>query len=71
VFDPSKVLEIVNTHYQTLQDLQRVQRELDHRFAGLEDATLALILSAASGEPLLLIGYSKGPARSSMRSCHS
>jgi MoxR-like ATPase len=56
VFDPGKVLEIVNTHYQTLQDLQRVQRELDQRFAGLEDATLALILSAASGEPLLLIG---------------
>jgi len=33
-----------------------VHRELDRRFAGLEDATLALILSAASGEPLLLIG---------------
>jgi MoxR-like ATPase len=56
VFDSTRVLEIVNAHYRTLQDLQRVHRELDRRFAGLEDATFALILSAASGEPLLLIG---------------
>ena len=33
-----------------------MHRQLDRRFACLEDATLALILSAASGEPLLLIG---------------
>jgi MoxR-like ATPase len=50
------VREIVDAHYRTLQDLERVHRELDRRFAGLEDATLALVLSAASGEPLLLIG---------------
>jgi len=56
VFDSTRVLEIVNAHYRTLQDLQRVHRELDRRFSGLEDATLGLILSAASGEPLLLIG---------------
>jgi MoxR-like ATPase len=56
VFDSTRVLEIVNAHYRTLQDLERVHRELDRRFAGLEDATLALVLSAASGEPLLLIG---------------
>jgi len=56
VFNSTRVLDIVNAHYRTLQDLQRVHRELDRRFAGLEDATLALILSAASGEPLLLIG---------------
>jgi MoxR-like ATPase len=56
VFDSTRVLEIVNAHYATLQDLQRVHRELDRRFAGLEDATLAVVLSAASGEPLLLIG---------------
>jgi len=56
VFNSTRVLDIVNGHYRTLQDLQRVHRELDRRFAGLEDATLALILSAASGEPLLLIG---------------
>src|SRR5215510_3790108 len=56
VFDSTRVLEIVNAHYRTLQDLQRVHRELDRRFAGLDDATLALVLSAASGEPLLLIG---------------
>jgi len=56
VFDSTRVLEIVNAHYRTLQDLQRVHRELDRRFAGLEDATLALVLSAASGEPLLLVG---------------
>jgi MoxR-like ATPase len=56
VFDSTRVLDIVNAHYRTLQDLQRVHRELDRRFAGLEDATLALVLSAASGEPLLLIG---------------
>jgi MoxR-like ATPase len=56
VFDSTRVLEIVNAHYRTLQDLQRVHRELDRRFAGLEEATLAVILSAASGEPLLLIG---------------
>jgi len=56
VFDSTRVLEIVNAHYRTLQDLQRVHRELDRRFAGLEDATLGLILSAASGEPLLLVG---------------
>ena len=56
MFDSTRVLDIVNTHYRTLQDLQRVHRELDRRFAGLEDATLAVILSAASGEPLLLIG---------------
>jgi MoxR-like ATPase len=56
VFDSTRVLEIVNAHYRTLQDLQRVHRELDRRFAGLEEATLALVLSAASGEPLLLVG---------------
>jgi Mg-chelatase subunit ChlI len=56
VFDPTRVRDIVNAHYRTLQDLQRVHRELDRRFAGLEDATLALVLSAASGEPLLLVG---------------
>ena len=56
MFHSTRVLDIVNAHYRTLQDLQRVHRELDRRFAGLEDATLALILSAASGEPLLLIG---------------
>ena len=56
MFDSTRVLEIVNAHYRTLQDLQRVHRELDRRFAGLEDATRAVILSAASGEPLLLIG---------------
>ena len=56
MFDSTRVLDIVNAHYRTLQDLQRVHRELDRRFSGLEDATLALILSAASGEPLLLIG---------------
>ena len=56
MFDPARILEIVNAHYRTLQELQRVHRELDRRFAGLEEATLAVILSAASGEPLLLIG---------------
>ena len=56
MFHSTRVLDIVNAHYRTLQDLQRVHRELDRRFASLEDATLALILSAASGEPLLLIG---------------
>ena len=56
MFDSTRVLEIVNAHYRTLQDLQRVHRELDRRFAGLEEATLALVLSTASGEPLLLIG---------------
>ena len=56
MFDPSRILDIVNGHYRTLQELQRVHRELDRRFAGLEEATLAVVLSAASGEPLLLIG---------------
>lgn len=56
MFDSTRVREIVDAHYRTLQDLERVHRELDRRFAGLEDATLALVLSAASGEPLLLIG---------------
>ncbi|HET9370725.1 MAG TPA: AAA family ATPase [Vicinamibacterales bacterium] len=56
MFEPTRVLDIVNAHYRTLQELQRVHRELDRRFAGLEDATLALVLSAASGEPLLLVG---------------
>ena len=56
MFDQARVLDIVNAHYRTLQDLQRVHHELDRRFAGLEDATLGVVLSAASGEPLLLIG---------------
>ena len=56
MFDSTRVLEIVNAHYRTLQDLQRVHRELDRRFAGLEEATHALVLAVASGEPLLLIG---------------
>ncbi len=56
MFDPARILDIVNAHYRTLQELQHVHRELDRRFAGLEEATLAVILSAASGEPLLLIG---------------
>ena len=56
MFDPDRIRDIVNAHYRTLQELQRVHHELDRRFAGLEEATLAVILSAASGEPLLLIG---------------
>jgi MoxR-like ATPase len=56
VFDPDRIRDIVNAHYRTLQELQRVHHELDRRFAGLEEATLAVILSATSGEPLLLIG---------------
>lgn len=56
MFEPARIHDIVNAHYRTLQELQRVHRELDRRFSGLEEATLAVILSAASGEPLLLIG---------------
>lgn len=56
MFDSTRVREIADAHYRTLQDLQRVHHELDRRFAGLEEATLALVLAAASGEPLLLIG---------------
>ena len=48
MFEPTRVLDIVKAHYRTLQEQQRVHRELDRRFAGLEDATLALVLSAAN-----------------------
>jgi MoxR-like ATPase len=63
VFDLEKLFDIAEQHRQTLATLAEVHRTLESEFYGFEEVVRALVLSAASGEPLLLIG-APGTAKS-------
>ena len=56
MFNAPEAFRIADKHQLVLRELHRIQEDLERRFHGLHDAILALILSVASGEPLLLIG---------------
>ena len=56
MFEANLVRRLATQHLATLQNLNRLRLDLEGDFQGLEDAILGLILSVASGEPLLLIG---------------
>ena len=56
MFDPKIVQELALMHYGAFRTLYEIEQELNERFVGLEEPIKALILSVASGEPLLLIG---------------
>jgi len=56
MFNPDVLAALVREHEPTFRQLARVEDTLNARFSGLEDAVRALVLSVASGEPLLLIG---------------
>lgn len=56
VFQIKGIDQIISTYRNTLEQLQEVEIGLKKRFVGLDDAVDALILAAASGETLLLVG---------------
>ncbi len=47
---------IAKKHESVLRDLHKIRLELGHRFVDLDDAILALLLSVAANEPMLLVG---------------
>jgi MoxR-like ATPase len=56
VFEPARLTELQNQHSPLLNDLSVLEQQLKTRFPFLDAAIDAMILSVASGEPLLLIG---------------
>lgn len=56
MFNPKSLAQLAEAHRPTLRNLAAVEQLLTQRFANQEAAVRALVLSAASGEPLLLIG---------------
>jgi MoxR-like ATPase len=56
VFDPAKLAELRDRHQALLGDLLTLEKYLKNRFSFLDAAIEAMILAAASGEPLLLVG---------------
>jgi MoxR-like ATPase len=56
VFEPARLTELQNQHSPLLNDLSDLEQQLKTRFPFLDAAIDAMILSVASGEPLLLIG---------------
>ncbi len=56
MFNAREVFRIAHKHCAVFEQLHRIREDLEGRFHNLNDAILALILSVASGEPLLLIG---------------
>jgi MoxR-like ATPase len=56
VFNDAEIQTIAKNHTETFRKLDHIRTYLEGQFEGMEDAVLALILSVASGEPLLLIG---------------
>jgi len=56
MFDPAVLANLARANKGGFGYLVRIEEILNSRFAGLEDAVRALVLSVASGEPLLLIG---------------
>lgn len=56
MFNPKTVQELVVSYHQVFKSLYHIEKILKERFADMDHIIEALILSAASGEPLLLIG---------------
>lgn len=56
MFDPEILALLARANQKTFEKLARVEVTLNERFAGLQEPIRALVLSVASGEPLLLIG---------------
>ncbi|MCL2429590.1 MAG: AAA family ATPase, partial [Alphaproteobacteria bacterium] len=56
MFEPARLTELLKQHAVLLKDLSALEQHLKTRFPFLDAAIDAMILSVASGEPLLLIG---------------
>jgi MoxR-like ATPase len=56
VFEPARLAELQNRHQTLLLNLLGLEQYLKGRFPFLDPAIEAMVLSVASGEPLLLIG---------------
>lgn len=56
MFEPATLTQLQNEHSPLLDDLFALEQHLKTRFPFLDAAIDAMILSVASGEPLLLIG---------------
>ncbi len=56
MFEPARLTELQNKHRPLLDDLSALEEHLKSRFPFLDAAIDAMILSVASGEPLLLVG---------------
>ena len=65
VFKPDLVLELVNKHKKTFEALKALETELQARYYSMNEAIRAMLLAAATGESLLLIGP-PGTAKSSL-----
>ena len=56
MFDHEIVLRLGKDHERVLLEIAQIEKELNERFVNFEMPARALVLSAISGEPLLLIG---------------
>jgi hypothetical protein len=56
MFNPQIVQQIAQAHKDTFIKLHQIEKILNARLVGMEDAIRALILSVASGEALVFIG---------------
>jgi MoxR-like ATPase len=56
MFNPKVLKVLAEKYYPTFSKLHKVEEILNHRFAGIQHTIRALVLSIASGEPMLLIG---------------
>ena len=56
MFDVNSMAQLATAHKETLQQLASVEKALTQRFAYQEQTVRALILAAAAGEPLLMVG---------------
>lgn len=56
MFNQNGIDELLRSHGGTLKQLKEVEDHLNARFADMEQPIRALVLSVASGEPLLLVG---------------
>ena len=56
MFDATMLANLARANQTGFEELARVEEILNSRFSGLEEAVRCMVLSVASGEPLLLIG---------------
>ena len=56
MFNGEGVAALGKAHVETFKKLVVLEKQLNSRFAGLEEAIAALVLSVAAGEALLLVG---------------
>ena len=56
MFKKAGIQAVYNKHKETLRQLGHVEDHLGKRFAGMKEQIRAIVLAAASGEPLLLVG---------------